>query len=312
MSADEVEKLTEQQDKVEEHNQDADGKQDTNPATKKKGGKGSKGTTTKRPSGPTAGGGFRLNVKNFSKETAESPEKLKALFEPFGNITDAQIKTRDDGKFLGLGFIVFTSEEEAQKAIVELNEKEFDGRKISVSPAERRIEDAQWAGYQPQATGFGKGKGKGKDKGTAMTQQFAAMQAAYAAAYTQMWSANMGAGGAAEEKQAGAQSGTDVTEQMAPGDYTGTLKNRTRYGQKKSYLISPTTFQYYGSDIHIEKELIPDGAKDGDTVTFTVAAAYGEAKWEDKTGWTTPYARGYPKAKTARLISAASKAEEKA
>lgn len=253
-------------------------------------------------------------MKNFTKEIACNADKLKALFEPHGAVTDAQIKTRDDGKFLGLGYIVFSSEEDAKKAIGAMHEKEFDGKKLSVVPAVRRVDDSDkdhWSGYY---NSFSLTKGKGKGKGKAMMQQYFAMQAAYSAAYSQMWSASM-AGGNTDEKRVSNDNDSSVApavpnEQVAPGEYTGTLKHRMRYGQKKSYIVSPTTYQYYGADIHIEKETIPTGAKDGDSIKFTVAAAYGQAKWDDKSGWTTPYARGYPKAKTA-LVSPTSKADGK-
>ena len=252
-------------------------------------------------------------MKNLAKETVDSSEKLKALFEPFGTVTDAQIKARDDGKPLGLGFVVMASEDEAKKAIADLNDKELNGKKLSVAPAERRADDTnEWSSYPDppwfytQMMGmYGKGKGKGKDKGKAMMAQYAAMQAAYAAAYSQMWSTSVGTGDSNTTPAA-------IDEQVAPGEYTGVLKYRLRYGQKKSYLICQSAYQYYGSDIHIEKDTIPEEAKDGDTIRFTVASAYGEVKWNDKSGWTTPYARGYPKAKTARLVPAISKAEEKA
>lgn len=301
MSVEGAEKITEQPEQIEDVK-----KEDTK---QQGGGKGSKGN----------GGGYRLNVKNFTKETAETAEKLKALFEPFGAVTDSQVKIREDGKFLGLGFVVFASEPEAKTAIAELHEKEFDGKKLAVFLAERRVDDSnqnynQWSAYTP------KGKGKDKDKGKVAMQQFAAMQTAYAAAYSQMYSASMGtAGTPIEEKRGSVDSGkrgsTDssvsvaTAEQIAPGEYTGSLKFRMRYGQKKSYLVSPITFQYYGSDVYVDKEFIPNGAKDGDVMKFTVAVAYGEAKWDDKLGWTTPYAKGYPKAKTVRLVSSASKVE---
>lgn len=191
-------------------------------------------------------------------------------------------------------------------------------KKMSVAPAERRVDDKnQWSGYHDPtqyytAPMYGKGKGK------AMMQQYFAMQAAYSTAYSQMWSASMAggnmAGGNTYEKRVSNDIGTAPAvpdEQVAPGEYIGTLKHRMRYGQKKSYIISPTTYQYYGADIHIEKATIPADAKDGDSIKFTVAAAYGQAKWDDKSGWTTPYAQGYPKAKTA-LVSSTSKAKDKA
>merc|ERR1719215_1978027 len=129
-----------------------------------------------------------------------------------------------------------------------------------------------------------------------MMQQYAALQAAYETAYSQMWAASIGPGADGKSDSCRA-----VDEQCAPGEYSGTLKYRFRYGQKKSYLLSQLTFQQYGSDIHIDRELIPNGAKDGDAIKFTVEVAYGDAKWDDKSGWAVPYLRGYPKATSAIL-----------
>jgi len=218
------------------------------------------------------------------------------------------LKTKDDGKSLGLGYVVFSSEEEAKNAIAEMNDKQLGGKKLSVSPAERRHQEqpANASAYWSYWTGFagkGKGKGQGKDKGKQFMQQYMAMQSAYMAAYAQMasWQA-MGAT-AGDEKRASTESSqaaaaTDECE--VPGEYTGILKYKTRYGTKKSYLSCDETYQYYASDIHIDKDVLPQGAKEGSTIKFKLAMRYGQATWES--GYmTTPPAKGYPKARTASL-----------
>lgn len=67
-------------------------------------------------------------------------ESLKELFSQFGTVTDsAVIMDRDTGKSKGFGFITFSSDEEAQKALT-LDGKEFEGRTIFVSIAKPREE----------------------------------------------------------------------------------------------------------------------------------------------------------------------------
>ncbi|MDP1695640.1 MAG: RNA-binding protein [archaeon] len=63
-------------------------------------------------------------------------DKLKELFSQFGDITEAVIiKNKFSGRSKGFGFITFSSEADAQKAVTEMNEKEIEGRKITVKEA---------------------------------------------------------------------------------------------------------------------------------------------------------------------------------
>ncbi len=63
-------------------------------------------------------------------------EDLEAAFAKFGQVTSAKIvKDRDTGRSKGFGFVEMASDEEANKAIVALNETELDGRQIVVKPA---------------------------------------------------------------------------------------------------------------------------------------------------------------------------------
>lgn len=63
-------------------------------------------------------------------------DSLKELFSQFGEVLEAQIITdRSSGRSKGFGFVTFSSEEDAQKAINEMNDKEIDGRKLVVNVA---------------------------------------------------------------------------------------------------------------------------------------------------------------------------------
>jgi RNA recognition motif-containing protein len=68
-------------------------------------------------------------------------EDLRELFEEFGEVSTASVITdKFTGKSKGFGFVEMPNDEEARKAISELNESEFDGRTIVVKKAEPREE----------------------------------------------------------------------------------------------------------------------------------------------------------------------------
>jgi len=72
---------------------------------------------------------------------------LKELFEEYGTISSAKIITdRDTGRSKGFGFVEMDDEAEAQRAIEELNDAEYDGRTLAVSVARPRTERPQGGG----------------------------------------------------------------------------------------------------------------------------------------------------------------------
>ena len=72
---------------------------------------------------------------------------LKELFEEYGAISSAKIITdRDTGRSKGFGIVEMDDEAEAQRAIDELNDAEFDGRTLAVSVARPRTERPQGGG----------------------------------------------------------------------------------------------------------------------------------------------------------------------
>jgi len=80
---------------------------------------------------------------------------LRQKFEEFGPVDEAVVvKDRDTGRSRGFGFVRFSSEEHADKAIAEMNNVEFDGRTIRVDKASER-------GSGGGGGGFGGGRGGG-------------------------------------------------------------------------------------------------------------------------------------------------------
>ena len=62
--------------------------------------------------------------------------ELKELFSSCGEVTEASvIANKYTGRSKGFGFVTFANKEDAQKAIAEMNDKDVQGRKISVKPA---------------------------------------------------------------------------------------------------------------------------------------------------------------------------------
>ena len=68
-------------------------------------------------------------------------EALKTIFEEFGEVTIVKIiKDRFSGDSKGFGFVEMTSDDDARKAIAELNGKDVDGRSLRVNEARPREE----------------------------------------------------------------------------------------------------------------------------------------------------------------------------
>jgi cold-inducible RNA-binding protein len=63
-------------------------------------------------------------------------QTMREFFETVGTVESASIITdRETGRSKGFGFVEMSTEEEAEKAVNELNGKELDGREISVNIA---------------------------------------------------------------------------------------------------------------------------------------------------------------------------------
>lgn len=61
---------------------------------------------------------------------------LKELFSQYGEIEDATvISDKFSGRSKGFGFVTFTNDDAAKKAVSEMNEKEIEGRALKVNEA---------------------------------------------------------------------------------------------------------------------------------------------------------------------------------
>ncbi len=76
----------------------------------------------------------KLFVGNLSYDSSEG--SLQEFFSQAGTVESAVIiKDKISGRSKGFGFVEMATEEEAQKAIDSLNEKELEGRNLTVSEA---------------------------------------------------------------------------------------------------------------------------------------------------------------------------------
>lgn len=80
---------------------------------------------------------MRLYVGNLAFSTTD--EDLRALFSPYGNVTDVRVVSdRDTGRSRGFGFVEFPNDDEARAAMAALNQQEVEGRTITVNEARER------------------------------------------------------------------------------------------------------------------------------------------------------------------------------
>lgn len=79
----------------------------------------------------------KLFVGNLSYDTAD--KDLREFFSTVGKCVSATVlMDRTSGRSRGFGFVEMESEDEAHRAIAQLNDKELQGRRISVSEARER------------------------------------------------------------------------------------------------------------------------------------------------------------------------------
>jgi RNA recognition motif-containing protein len=80
---------------------------------------------------------MNIYVSNLSFHTTD--EDLNSMFGKFGQVTSAKvIMDRESGRSRGFGFVEMASEEEGKDAMLGLNNKEIEGRPISVSIAKEK------------------------------------------------------------------------------------------------------------------------------------------------------------------------------
>ena len=81
---------------------------------------------------------MKLYVGNLSWSIDDNA--LKELFASYGDVEEAVlIKDKFSGRSKGFGFVTFTDDAAAQKAIEEMNEKDIEGRPLTVSEAKPMV-----------------------------------------------------------------------------------------------------------------------------------------------------------------------------
>jgi len=80
---------------------------------------------------------MNMYVSNLSFHTTD--EDLKALFSKFGEVSSAKvIMDRETNRPRGFGFVEMPSDDEAKEAMAGLNNKEVEGRALSVTTAREK------------------------------------------------------------------------------------------------------------------------------------------------------------------------------
>ena len=96
--------------------------------------------------------GQRLYVGNIPFSAGET--ELRDLFAEVGQVETVHVVTdRDTGRPRGFAFVEMATDEDAQKAITDLDQKEFQGRRLAVNEA------------RPRAPRPGPGPGPGPNDG---------------------------------------------------------------------------------------------------------------------------------------------------
>ena len=78
--------------------------------------------------------GKKLYVGNLPYSVND--QKLNEIFSAVGEVTSAKVITDyDSGRSKGFGFVEMANDDDAKKAITQLDGKDFDGRAIKVNEA---------------------------------------------------------------------------------------------------------------------------------------------------------------------------------
>lgn len=98
---------------------------------------------------------MKLYASNLSYNTGDA--ELNDLFASYGQVTSAIVITdKFTGKSRGFGFVEMPSEEEANASIKSLNNKEVEGRSMSVSVAREKTDRMSSGGGGFNRNSFGK------------------------------------------------------------------------------------------------------------------------------------------------------------
>ena len=104
----------------------------------------------------------KLFVGNLSFQTTEND--ISDAFAQFGAVEAVSIITdRDTGRSKGFGFVTM-SEEDADKAIAQMNGTQLDGRALTVNEAKPMVKRDFGGGGGGRSGGGGRGGGGGRNR----------------------------------------------------------------------------------------------------------------------------------------------------
>jgi len=107
---------------------------------------------------------MNIYLGNLSYSATEAT--VKELFEGYGQVTTVKIVTdKFTGASRGFGFVEMPNDDEAQKAIAELNGKDFQGRKIVVNESRPRETNGRENRPPRREGGFSNHRDGGRDNG---------------------------------------------------------------------------------------------------------------------------------------------------
>ena len=99
---------------------------------------------------------MNIYVSNLSFNTSDT--ELSDLFSKFGEVSSAKVITdRETGRSRGFGFVEMSNDEEGKAAMSGLNNKEVEGRAMSVSVAKEREARTGGGGFGGGRSGGGGG-----------------------------------------------------------------------------------------------------------------------------------------------------------
>ncbi len=99
---------------------------------------------------------MNIYVGNLPYSVVE--EDLREIFEEYGEVASVKIiSDKLTGRSKGFGFVEMDDDQEAQKAIEELNNADLSGRNIKVNESRPRSNDSRGGGNRRGGGGFNRG-----------------------------------------------------------------------------------------------------------------------------------------------------------
>jgi RNA recognition motif-containing protein len=103
---------------------------------------------------------MKLYVGNLSFNTDNA--SLEQLFSGIGTVESASVvEDRETGRSRGFGFVEMANKEDGERAIAELDGKEYEGRQLKVNEAKPREDRGGGGGYGGGGGNRGGGGGYG-------------------------------------------------------------------------------------------------------------------------------------------------------